>query len=219
MRSTVSRRPSPSPRSSGSRCPHARAGRRRQRPARAGLAARARSCRWRRRSAGRCARCAPTRAWSSSDPTTPAVRRELRRAGRGRPRRARRDPAARSSVRALRARQCRGRFDLAAALAAELDARQLAARARELVVLRELEPEAPPLVADEAQIAFSRSARCSTARCAWCRAGGDLYLGSAWNRKRDERAGGHRILLRFHSPEDVLDRSARRPGRGVRAKW
>ena len=32
--------------------------------------------------------------------------------------------------------------------------------------------------------------------------GGDIYLGSAWSKKRDEPA--HRILLRFHSPEDVL---------------
>ncbi|MFI5316155.1 MAG: hypothetical protein ACHQ6T_10660 [Myxococcota bacterium] len=94
-------------------------------------------------------------------------------------------------------------FDLADALTAELDARQSAARARELVVLRELDFEAPPLVADEAQIRFAIGALLDRALRLVPR-GGDVYLGSAWNRKRDERAGGHRILLRFHSPEDVL---------------
>lgn len=94
-------------------------------------------------------------------------------------------------------------FDLADALTAELDARQSAARARELVVLRELDFEAPPLVADEAQIRFAVGALLDRALRLVPR-GGDVYLGSAWNRKRDERASGHRILLRFHSPEDVL---------------
>jgi DNA-binding NtrC family response regulator len=94
-------------------------------------------------------------------------------------------------------------FELAAALAAELDARQSLSRARELVVLRELDLEAPPLVADEAQIRFAIGALLDRALRLVPR-GGDVYLGSAWNRKRDERAAGHRILLRFHSPEDVL---------------
>jgi hypothetical protein len=43
-------------------------------------------------------------------------------------------------------------FDLAAALGAELDARQSAARLKSLVVLRELDAQAPPLVADESQV-------------------------------------------------------------------
>jgi len=92
-------------------------------------------------------------------------------------------------------------FDLAAALAAELDTRQAAARARELVVLRELEPGAPPLVADEVQVRFAIGALLDRALRLVPR-GGDVYLGSAWSKKRDLPA--HRILLRFHSPEDVL---------------
>jgi hypothetical protein len=94
-------------------------------------------------------------------------------------------------------------FELASALAAELDARHATARARELVVLRELDTEAPPLVADETQIRFAVGALLDRALRLVPR-GGDVYLGSAWNRKRDERSAGHRILLRFHSPEDVL---------------
>jgi len=94
-------------------------------------------------------------------------------------------------------------FDLAPALAAELEARQPQARARELVVLRELDFEAPPLVADEAQIRFAFGALLDRALRLVPR-GGDVYLGSAWARKRDEGASGHRVLLRFHSPEDVL---------------
>jgi len=94
-------------------------------------------------------------------------------------------------------------FELGPALAAELDARQARARARELVVLRELDFEAPPLVADEAQIRFAFGALLDRALALVPR-GGDVYLGSAWNRKRDEAGAGHRVLLRFHSPEDVL---------------
>jgi DNA-binding NtrC family response regulator len=94
-------------------------------------------------------------------------------------------------------------FELAPALSAELDARQSRARARELVVLRELDFEAPPLVADEAQIRFAFGALLDRALQLVPR-GGDVYLGSAWSRKREEGASGHRVLLRFHSPEDVL---------------
>jgi len=94
-------------------------------------------------------------------------------------------------------------FDLAPALASELDQRQALARARELVVLRELDFDAPAVVADEAQVRFAIGALLDRALRLVPR-GGDVYLGSAWNKKREERAGGHRILLRFHSPEDVL---------------
>jgi hypothetical protein len=94
-------------------------------------------------------------------------------------------------------------FELAGALSAELEARQPRARARELVVLRELDFDAPPLVADEAQIRFAFGVLLDRALALVPR-GGDVYLGSAWNRKRDEGSAGHRVLLRFHSPEDVL---------------
>ncbi|HXX49229.1 MAG TPA: hypothetical protein VEN47_13445, partial [Myxococcota bacterium] len=69
--------------------------------------------------------------------------------------------------------------------------------------LRELDFDAPPLVADEAQIRFAIGALLDRALRLVPR-GGDVYLGSAWNRKREGRPAGHRILLRFHSPEDVL---------------
>ena len=68
-------------------------------------------------------------------------------------------------------------------------------------MLRELEPGAPLLVADETQIRFAIGALLDRALRLVPR-GGDIYLGSAWSKKRDEPA--HRILLRFHSPEDVL---------------
>jgi len=94
-------------------------------------------------------------------------------------------------------------FDLAAALGAELDARQALARAKSLVLLRELDAQAPPLVADESQLRLAASALLDLA-LRLVPEGGDLYLGSAWREKGEARGGGHRILLRFHSPEDVL---------------
>ena len=94
-------------------------------------------------------------------------------------------------------------FDLAAALGAELDARQTEARERSLVVLRELDAQAPPLVADESQLRLATRALLDLA-LRLVPQGGDLYLGSAWRPKGEGRSGGHRILLRFHSPEDVL---------------
>ncbi|MEX2204796.1 MAG: hypothetical protein WEF50_01050 [Myxococcota bacterium] len=94
-------------------------------------------------------------------------------------------------------------FDLAAALGAELDARQSDARAKSLVVLRELDALAPPLVADEAQLRLAVRALLDLA-LRLVPQGGDLYLGSAWRPKGEGCTPGHRILLRFHSPEDVL---------------
>ncbi len=94
-------------------------------------------------------------------------------------------------------------FDLAAALGAELDARQSEARAKALVVLRELDNQAPPLVGDESQVRFATRALLDLA-LRLVPQGGDLYLGSAWRPKGEGRRPGHRILLRFHSPEDVL---------------
>lgn len=94
-------------------------------------------------------------------------------------------------------------FELAAALGAELDARQAQARAKSLVVLRELDAQAPLLLADEAQLRLATGALLELA-LRLVPEGGDLYLGSAWRPKGEGVPGGHRILLRFHSPEDVL---------------
>lgn len=94
-------------------------------------------------------------------------------------------------------------FDLAAALGAELDARQSAARLKSLVVLRELDAQAPPLVADESQVRLAIRSLLDLA-LRLVPQGGDLYLGSAWRPKGEGSAAGHRILLRFHSPEEVL---------------
>jgi hypothetical protein len=94
-------------------------------------------------------------------------------------------------------------FDLASVLGAELDARQPLARANSLVVLRELDALAPPLLADKNQVRLAAGALLDLA-LRLVPPGGDLYLGSAWRPGMEGRAGGHRILLRFHSPEDVL---------------
>jgi len=94
-------------------------------------------------------------------------------------------------------------FDLAAALGAELDAHQAQARAKSLVVLRELDAQAPPLSADESQLRLAIRGLLDLA-LRLVPHDGDLYLGSAWRPKCEEREAGHRILLRFHSPEDVL---------------
>jgi len=94
-------------------------------------------------------------------------------------------------------------FDLASLLGAELDSRQPLARSKSLVVLRELDTQAPPLVADKNQIRLAFGALLDLA-LRLVPQGGDLYQGSAWRPGLDGRAGGHRILLRFHSPEDVL---------------
>lgn len=94
-------------------------------------------------------------------------------------------------------------FDLAAALGAELDARQSAARSKSLVVLRELDAQAPALVADESQVRLAIRSLLDLA-LRLVPQGGDLYLGSAWRPKGEGSAAGHRILLRFHSPEEVL---------------
>jgi len=94
-------------------------------------------------------------------------------------------------------------LDLAAVLGDELDARQAQARAKSLVVLRELDTQAPPVLGDKNQLRLAAGALLDMA-LRLVPHGGDLYLGSAWRPNPSGRGGGHRILLRFHSPEDVL---------------
>ena len=42
--------------------------------------------------------------------------------------------------------------------------------------------------------------------------GGDLYVGSLHRRAGEDGQAAHRLLIRFHSPEDVLIRPADLPG-------
>ena len=93
--------------------------------------------------------------------------------------------------------------DLPAVVAAELQERQAAARERGLVVLRELDQQAPPARADERQIRFAIGALLDRALRMIPR-GGDLYVGSLHRPRSDGEPAAHRLLLRFHSPEEVL---------------
>ncbi|MGH9885860.1 MAG: hypothetical protein ACREBE_10045, partial [bacterium] len=67
----------------------------------------------------------------------------------------------------------------------------------------ELDTQAPPVVADKHQLRLAIGALLDMA-LRLVPHGGDLYLGSAWRPNPGGRDGGHRVLLRFHSPEDVL---------------
>lgn len=105
--------------------------------------------------------------------------------------------------------------DLPALVAAELDARQSEIRARSLVVLKELDHAAPPARADEKLIRFAIGALLDRA-LRMMPSGSDLYVASL---HRPQREGGapaqHRLLVRFHSPEDVLVRPTDMPGPAV----
>lgn len=101
--------------------------------------------------------------------------------------------------------------DLPAVVAAELQERQAQARERGLVVLRELDQQAPPARADERQIRFAIGALLDRALRMIPR-GGDLYVGSLHRPGSDGEPAAHRLLLRFHSPEEVLVGPADLPG-------
>ena len=104
--------------------------------------------------------------------------------------------------------------DLPAVVAAELQERQATARERGLVVLRELDQQAPPARADERQIRFAIGALLDRALRMIPR-GGDLYVGSLHRPGREGEPAGHRLLLRFHSPEEVLVGPSDLPGSGA----
>jgi signal transduction histidine kinase len=93
--------------------------------------------------------------------------------------------------------------DLAAVVVDELALRQQIVQKRGLVVLRELDHQAPPALADEEQLRFALSGLLD---CAVRMApdGGDLYIASRHRPAQADQAPGHRLLIRFHSPEDVL---------------
>jgi signal transduction histidine kinase len=94
-------------------------------------------------------------------------------------------------------------YDLARAVGAELDQRQERTRAGALVVLRELDADAPPVMGDEEQLRFAVGALLDRALRMIPR-GGDLYVGSLHHPPEAGRPGRHRLLIRFHSPEEVL---------------
>ena len=87
--------------------------------------------------------------------------------------------------------------DLAALLYAELGRRQSRMRAREVVVLEELERDAQPAMVDPAQFAFAIGALLDRA-LKMIPSGGDLQMGNF------QQGSQHRVLIRFHSPEEVL---------------
>jgi DNA-binding NtrC family response regulator len=95
--------------------------------------------------------------------------------------------------------------DLAALVSAELERRRAQMNARGLVILEELDREAPAVLADEEQLQFAIGALLDRA-LRMVPDGGDLYVGS-FHHTADAAGPAHqRLLIRFHSPEDVLVR-------------
>ncbi len=93
--------------------------------------------------------------------------------------------------------------DLAALASGELERRRGRMRARSLVVLEELDAAAPRAQVDEAQLRFALGGLLDRA-LRMTPEGGDLYVGSHHQPERPDEPAGHRLLLRFHSPEEVL---------------
>jgi DNA-binding NtrC family response regulator len=92
---------------------------------------------------------------------------------------------------------------LAPLVASELQALHPTTRERSLIVLRELQTDGPPALTDEAQLRFVLSSLLQRA-LRMVPEGGDLYVGSHYHPASDRREARHRLLIRFHSPEDVL---------------
>ena len=93
--------------------------------------------------------------------------------------------------------------DLSALVASELEQRQVEMRERSLVVLRELETLAQPAIVDEEQLRFAIGALLDRA-LRMVPEGGDLYAGSFYRDADEEGPARLRLLLRFHSPEELL---------------
>jgi signal transduction histidine kinase len=93
--------------------------------------------------------------------------------------------------------------ELAPLIASELEALQPAMRQRSLVVLRELQTDSPPVSVDEDQLRFALRGLLNRA-LRIVPAGGDLYIGSHHHPASGGREARHRLLIRFHSPEEVL---------------
>ena len=94
-------------------------------------------------------------------------------------------------------------IDLPSLITSELEKRQAKSRARSLVVLRELDQESPHALADDAQLRFALGALLDRA-LRMVPTGGDLYIGSRHHPAEAQLPPRHRLLIRFHSPEEVL---------------
>jgi signal transduction histidine kinase len=93
--------------------------------------------------------------------------------------------------------------DLAALVTGVLQSRLETIRERRLVMLEELDHQAPPVDVDEEQLRFAFNALFGRA-LRMVPSGGDLYVGSRHLAATEDQGARHRILIRFHSPEDVL---------------
>ena len=105
-------------------------------------------------------------------------------------------------------------LNLARVVGDELRMRHAEMRKRELVVLRELDEETPALMVDEKQLRFVIRALLDRA-LRMVPVGGDLYIGSLYRPGQPGQPSGHRVLLRFHSPEEVLSAPDAWPGAGT----
>jgi signal transduction histidine kinase len=97
--------------------------------------------------------------------------------------------------------------DLAALVSAQLERRRAQMNAQGLVILEELDREAPAIMADEEQLEFAVGALLDRA-LRMVPEGGDLYVGSFHHPPSAAEPAHQRLLIRFHSPEDVLVRPA-----------
>ncbi|MEE8313210.1 MAG: hypothetical protein V3R91_02730 [Myxococcota bacterium] len=94
-------------------------------------------------------------------------------------------------------------FDLANVVGMELERRGDKIRARSVVLLRELATEAPPVTLQEDRIRFAVGMLLDRA-LRMVPNGGELYVGTFYHPAIEGRAAQHRLLIRFHSPEEVL---------------
>ena len=94
-------------------------------------------------------------------------------------------------------------LDLPSLITSELEKRQARSRARSLVLLRELDQGSPHALADEEQLRFALGALLDRA-LRMVPTGGDLYIGSHHHPAEAQLPARHRLLIRFHSPEEVL---------------
>jgi hypothetical protein len=93
--------------------------------------------------------------------------------------------------------------ELRALLSGALQQRLSIIRERRLVMLEELDREAPPAEIDEEQLRFALDAILDRA-LRMVPQGGDFYVGSRHLGATEDQPARHRILIRFHSPEEVL---------------